>query len=57
MPEGTSGTGNFKVQVSWTSNDIGAENTFDVRFFDAASGNELPPDTTTLSFYSKKISI
>jgi hypothetical protein len=51
MLEGTSSGGNFRVQISWTSNDIGAENTFDVRLFDAASENELPPDTTTFTLY------
>jgi hypothetical protein len=39
--EGTSSSSKYEVQVNWTSNDIGAENTFGVKFFDAATGSEI----------------
>jgi hypothetical protein len=39
--EGTSTSGKFKVFINWTSNDIGQDNSFDLSFLDAESGNEL----------------
>jgi hypothetical protein len=39
--QGTSSSGKFKVQVNWTSNDIGQDNTFDLKFIDATSGDEI----------------
>ena len=41
MLQATSSSGNFKVQVNWTPNDIGKENIFDLRFSDAKTGDEL----------------
>ncbi len=51
MLEGTSSSGNFNVKVNWTSNDIGAENTFDLKFFDAASGNEISNPTYSVMLF------
>jgi hypothetical protein len=46
MLEGTNSSGKFKVQVSWTPNDIGKDNLFGVKFFDAASGSEYQTQLT-----------
>lgn len=34
MLEDTTTSGNFKVQINWTSTDIGSENTFAIRIMD-----------------------
>jgi hypothetical protein len=31
----------FNAQIKWTPNDIGKENTFDIKFIDTSSGGEL----------------
>jgi hypothetical protein len=41
MLQATSSSGNFKVQVNWTSDDIGKDNIFDLKFFDAKTGDEI----------------
>jgi hypothetical protein len=51
MLEGTSSSGKFRVQVNWTSNDIGAENTFSMRFFDAGIGKELSNTTYSIMIF------
>jgi hypothetical protein len=33
--------GLFKAQITWTPNDIGRENTFDIKFINSSSGDEL----------------
>ncbi|CAN5346618.1 hypothetical protein BH18THE2_BH18THE2_30340 [soil metagenome] len=39
--QGTSSGGTFKIIVNWTTNDIGKENIFDIKFLDAKSGQEI----------------
>jgi hypothetical protein len=51
MLEGTNSSGKFKVQVSWTPNDIGKDNLFGVKFFDAASGSEISNATYTIMLF------
>jgi len=48
--EGSTTSGNFKVQVNWTSNDIGKDNTFAVKFFDD-QGNELSDATYSIMVF------
>jgi plastocyanin len=50
MLEGTSTSGDFMVQVDWTSNEIGKENTFNLKFFDA-EGNELSDVTYSIMLF------
>lgn len=50
MLEGSSTSGNFKVQINWTSNDIGKENTFAVKILDA-EGNELSDATYSIMLF------
>jgi hypothetical protein len=33
--------GTFKVEINWTSSDIGKENTFDIGFFDSNTSEQL----------------
>jgi hypothetical protein len=37
----TSDQGTFKVEINWTSSDIGKENTFDIGFFDSNTSQQL----------------
>jgi hypothetical protein len=49
--EGTSSSGNFNVQVNWTSNDIGQENKFDLKFLDAGTGDEIANPTYSIMLF------
>jgi hypothetical protein len=44
-PVGNAGSsinpGLFNAQITWTPNDIGRENTFDIKFINSSSGDEL----------------
>ncbi len=46
--QGTSSSGNFNVQVNWTSNDIGQDNKFDLKFFDASTRDEISNPTYSI---------
>jgi hypothetical protein len=48
MLEGTSSSGKFKVQVSWTPNDIGKDIWYE-KFFDAAGRSEISNATSSIA--------
>jgi hypothetical protein len=51
MLEGTSSSGKFKVQVNCISSDIGSDNLFGVKFFDAVTGSEISNATYSIMLF------
>jgi hypothetical protein len=43
--------GTFKVQIMWTSNEIGSANVFEVHFIDPDTGNEIEAVKYDISIY------
>jgi hypothetical protein len=44
--------GTFKVEITWTSNDIGSANMFEIHFFDPDTGSEIEYIKYDISIYT-----
>lgn len=51
--EGLTDKGTFKIQLFWTSNEVGSPNVFEVRFIDPATGNEIEHVKYDISIYNQ----
>ncbi|MDQ3888748.1 MAG: hypothetical protein M3251_05690 [Thermoproteota archaeon] len=49
--EAVSDQGTFKVEIMWTSNDIGSANEFEIHFVDPDSGSEIEDVKYDISIY------
>jgi hypothetical protein len=49
--EAVSDQGTFKVEIMWTSNDIGSANKFEIHFVDPDSGSEIEGVKYDISIY------
>ncbi len=49
--EAVSDQGTFKVEIMWTSNDIGSANNFEIHFVDPDSGSEIEGVKYDISIY------
>jgi hypothetical protein len=49
--EAVSDQGTFKVEIIWTSNDIGSANNFEIHFVDPDSGSEIEGVKYDISIY------
>lgn len=45
--------GTFKVQIMWTSNEVGSANVFEVHFFDTDTGDEIEDIKYDISIYTE----
>jgi len=50
--EAVSDHGAFLVKITWTPDDIGKANTFDIRFIDPETGREIEDITYDISLYN-----
>ena len=53
--EAVSDQGTFKVEITWTSNDIGSANEFEIHFVDPDSGSEIEDVKYDISIYRDAI--
>ena len=50
--EAVSDQGTFRVEITWTPNNIGSPNTFDIHFIDPDTGSEIEDIKYDISIYS-----
>lgn len=51
--ESASDQGTFMVEITWTSDDIGSTNTFDIRFIEPETGEEIEDIRYDFSIYGE----